>query len=377
MRISLESHFAYKGKDIMKVLVIPDIHLKSWLFDRAETIMKAGKTDRSVCLMDMPDDWDMEFQIERYKETFDRAIAFAVSYPDTLWCYGNHDVSYPWGRLETGYSPYAERTVMTKLEELENSLREPSQINIMHRIDNALFSYGGLTVEFLKWLNEDLLNADIDDVITAVNDASHDYLWNDESPLWFRPQNKDREIFRADTYKQVVGHTPVERIYKKIGYELCVNMDGEKQKANAIYDIENYADIYWRDLEEAKRAVIVSSPRLNNQKVNRIISALGNRQKLGVKVTIVTWHPDSYKYGRDDVRMELMERLRKSGFEIKLVEESCEHFAVIDNEIVWYGSMNLLSKEDAEDNLMRVCSKDIAAELLEMTFGTEADMQEW
>lgn len=167
------------------------------------------------------------------------------------------------------------------------------------------------------------------------------------------------------------------KAYKKIGYELCVNMNGEKQKANAIYDIENYAEIYWRDLEEAKSEVIVSSPRLNNQKVNRTITVLGKQRELGIKVTIVTWHPDAYKYGRDDVRMELMERLRKAGFEIRLVEESCEHYAVIDNEIVWYGSVNLLSKEDVEDNLMRVCSKDIAVELLEMTFGSEVDMQEW
>ncbi len=72
-----------------------------------------------------------------------------------------------------------------------------------------------------------------------------------------------------------------------------------------------------------------------------------------------------------------MERLRKAGFEIRLVEESCEHYAVIDNEIVWYGSMNLLSKEDADDNLMRVCSKDIASELLELTFGAGAGMQKW
>ncbi len=167
------------------------------------------------------------------------------------------------------------------------------------------------------------------------------------------------------------------RAYKKIGYELCVNACGEKQVENAIYDMESYAEIYWRDIEEAISDVIISSPRLNNQKVNHLIALLGKRQELGVKVTIVTWHPDAYKYGRDDVRMELMERLRKAGFEIQLVEETCEHYAVIDRNIVWYGSMNLLSKEDAEDNLMRVCSKDIAAELLEMTFGSEADMQKW
>ena len=102
----------------MKVLVIPDVHLKTWIFDKAENALKSGKATRAVCLMDMPDDWDMEFQIDRYRAIYDRAIAFAKEYPDTLWCYGNHDVSYPWGRLESGYSPYAERTVLEKLEEL-------------------------------------------------------------------------------------------------------------------------------------------------------------------------------------------------------------------------------------------------------------------
>ena len=47
----------------MKVLVIPDVHLKTWIFDKAENVLKSGKADRAVCLMDMPDDWDMDFQI--------------------------------------------------------------------------------------------------------------------------------------------------------------------------------------------------------------------------------------------------------------------------------------------------------------------------
>ena len=166
------------------------------------------------------------------------------------------------------------------------------------------------------------------------------------------------------------------RAYKKIGYELCVNIEGEKQKANAIYDIDNYSETYWQDLIQAEASIVISSPRLNTEKVNRIISEMKSRQELGVKVTIVTWHPDAYIYGRDDTRMELLERLRRAGFEIRFREENCEHFAVIDREIVWYGSINLLSKEDAEDNLMRVCSREIAAELLEMTFGG-AGMQEW
>ena len=190
---------------------------------------------------------------------------------------------------------------------------------------------------------------------------------------------------RVIVYDYVDGHIPKFdkmyasrlRAYKKIGYELCVSMDGEKQKANAIFDIDNYSDTYWKDLEEANESVIISSPRLNNEKVNRVISRLAKRQELGIRVTIVTWHPDYYKYGRDDVRMELLERLRNAGFEINLVDENCEHYAIIDKEIVWYGSVNLLSKEDAEDNLMRVSSKEIAAELLELTFGDKKSIQVW
>ena len=45
-----------------------DIHLKTWIFDRAEDILKDGKADRAVCLMDIPDDWGMEFRVESYRE---------------------------------------------------------------------------------------------------------------------------------------------------------------------------------------------------------------------------------------------------------------------------------------------------------------------
>ena len=201
----------------MKVLVIPDVHLKTWIFDKAENVLKSGKADLAVCLMDMPDDWDMEFQIDRYRAIYDRAIAFAKDYPDTLWCYGNHDLSYPWGRLESGYSPYAERTVMEKLEELEMSLKNSSQINIMHRIGRVLFSHAGLSAEFVKSLNKKLLDGNIDEVLHSVNTASQDKLWNDESPLWLRALDVWRKAFRGEKYKQVVGHTPVEKIMEQGG----------------------------------------------------------------------------------------------------------------------------------------------------------------
>ena len=85
----------------------------------------------------------------------------------------------------------------------------------MHRIDHVLFAHGGLSTEFVRWLDRDLLEADIDDVIRAVNSASEDALWRDLSPLWLRPQYDGVEAFRGGEYVQVVGHTPVEKIIEK------------------------------------------------------------------------------------------------------------------------------------------------------------------
>ncbi|WP_155243782.1 metallophosphoesterase [Butyrivibrio fibrisolvens] len=232
----------------MKALVIPDIHLKPWIFDRASEILKEGKAERAVCLMDIPDDWGMELSVEQYRDTFDRAISFAEAYPETLWCYGNHDVSYPWGKLETGYSPYAERTVISKLDELKDSLQKKSQIAFIHRIDNVLFMHGGLTAEYVSRLNPELLDADIDEVLEAVNSASDKYLWNDESPLWYRPQYKDVEAFRKEIYTQVIGHTSVKEIYEKNGFistdVFSTYSDGRQIGESAMISIDTEARKY-------------------------------------------------------------------------------------------------------------------------------------
>ena len=63
--------------------------------------------------------------------------------------------------------------------------------------------------------------------------------------------------------------------------------------------------------------------------------------------------------------------MRKNGFKMQLVQDYCQHYCIIDREIVWYGSMNFLGKEDSEDNLMRVHSDKIASEILELTFGKD------
>ncbi len=132
-----------------KVFVIPDVHLKPWMFDKAEEFLSENEYDMIVCLGDIVDDWDREKNLGLYKETFGALERFIKRHPNFLFCYGNHDVSYIWEAYESGYSEYARQVVLEGLSKLEK-LITTANIAYIHRIDNVLFSHAGLTETFVS-----------------------------------------------------------------------------------------------------------------------------------------------------------------------------------------------------------------------------------
>ncbi len=63
-----------------KVLVIPDVHLKTWIFDKAVKIIEENEFDNIVLLGDLVDDWDQELNIKLYKETLDKVYDFVTMF---------------------------------------------------------------------------------------------------------------------------------------------------------------------------------------------------------------------------------------------------------------------------------------------------------
>ena len=195
----------------MIVLVIPDVHLKPWVFEKAEEIMDTGVADKAVCLMDIPDDWGKGYELGLYEDTFDAAIRFQKAFPDTLWCYGNHDLSYMWLQYESGFSHEAIHVVNEKLDALRAELPDERQMVFIHRIDNVLFVHGGITHAFVKYYAGDVDYEDTDAVIERINSLGRTEMWDDASPIWFRPQFSKERMYREKDLLQVVGHTPVKK----------------------------------------------------------------------------------------------------------------------------------------------------------------------
>ena len=155
------------------------------------------------------------------------------------------------------------------------------------------------------------------------------------------------------------------RTYKRIGYEIITAPNQEKQTANAIFDSESYLPVYEKDLQQANKSIYIASPGLNKSKARRLIALVEQQQTAGVSVTVITLPADSYPQARVEPTKALQTMLQSAGIYLVLQPDLHTHFAVIDQEIVWYGSTNLLSRDKEDDGLMRICSRDVALELLE------------
>ncbi|MBP3783275.1 MAG: metallophosphoesterase [Butyrivibrio sp.] len=196
-----------------KVLVIPDVHLKTWMFNQALDIMENSDCENAVVLGDLVDDWGCKNNYELYEETMNAAISFAKRYPSSYWCFGNHDLSYLWSQYDhPGFSIVAADMVCDKFEELRDALETPENLGIIHRIDNTLFSHAGLSRIFV---DADLysMKNDLDCMIDIINGYGYEKLWEENSPIWIRPQygNLAKGMFPKDLL-QVVGHTPVNEV---------------------------------------------------------------------------------------------------------------------------------------------------------------------
>ncbi len=231
-----------------RVLVIPDVHLKPWIFDEADKVDKSSYED-IVVLGDLVDDWGKGNDLGAYEETLNRAAEFGKEHGESLWCYGNHDVSYLWDAMESGYSVQARLTAIEGITKLERILED--RYKFVHRIDNVLFSHAGVTETFVLHSCGYHVK-EIDDILAKINRMGKQELWRDSSPIWARPQADFYRMFRDDLFYQVVGHTPVEEPLDACGV-LTLDLFSTYSNGNPYGNQKLYiVDTMTRKFEEAK-----------------------------------------------------------------------------------------------------------------------------
>lgn len=208
----------------MRILVIPDIHLKPWIFDSADRVIADERPDEIVVLGDLLDDFGCEDKPERYTETLNRAGAFMAAHPYSYWCIGNHEIAYvASNHVVSGTSLLFRDQIAHDLLALSYSAPITVKVKCAFLLDGWIFTHAGLAEDFVQRHIVPRANSTAlsdAEVVDIANDLTTDALWEADSPLWYRP-NTGAPLYGEGRIHQCAGHTPSKRILEYGNLVVC------------------------------------------------------------------------------------------------------------------------------------------------------------
>ncbi len=82
------------------------------------------------------------------------------------------------------------------------------------------------------------------------------------------------------------------------------------------------------------------------------------------RVIVITRPIEDFKEKDQKVVNEALDLLMSKGIKVVFKSGIHQKFAIMDQKIVWYGSINLLSFGNSQESIMRIVSSNIANELI-------------
>lgn len=173
-------------------------------------------------------------------------------------------------------------------------------------------------------------------------------------------------------YDYVDIHVPMlEKMYQKrlrgyaaIGYRIKVD-DALPANPDLIYDGKTFYPVFCEDIRAAKHEILIVSPFVRKSRVTQIARVLSEPLLGGATAVVVTRPPEDFPEKDRKTVTENTNRLRAFGVEVRYKSGFHQKFAIVDEQIVWYGSVNFLSFGASEESVMRFTSQDIAGQLMD------------
>lgn len=172
-------------------------------------------------------------------------------------------------------------------------------------------------------------------------------------------------------YDYIDIHVPMlEKMYHKrlagyasIGYK-ARSESIPNESTDIIFDNQTFLPVYKNDLLNAEREILIVSPFVTKRRVSQILPFLNAALDRKANVTVVTRPQADFREKDRPVLEDTLALLIASGIQVIFKSNIHQKFAICDQKIVWYGSINLLSFGRAEESIMRLTNASIADELL-------------
>jgi len=162
----------------------------------------------------------------------------------------------------------------------------------------------------------------------------------------------------------------LERMYHKrlkgyatIGYK-AKGESNAVESIDVIFDKSNFLSVYTNDIINAAREILIVSPFVTKRRTLQMMQHLKIALENKVRVIVITRPLEDFKDKNTSALQGTLDLLKVAGVSLVFKSNIHQKYAVIDQRIVWYGSINLLSFGSAEESIMRLDSPNIANELI-------------
>lgn len=131
----------------------------------------------------------------------------------------------------------------------------------------------------------------------------------------------------------------------------------------SLYDQNTFDTHFLHDVRNARLSVIIESPFIRLGRVKQFLPVFRRLTRRDVGLIINTRHPDEHDMQYRIQAIATIQSLQEIGIEILFTTKHHRKLAIIDREIVYEDSLNILSYYDSCEIMRRIASK-IEAEML-------------
>lgn len=124
----------------------------------------------------------------------------------------------------------------------------------------------------------------------------------------------------------------------------------------SLYDQDTFDKQFIRDLQKAKSSVIIESPFIRSVRINQLLPTLSKLRQRGVCIIINTRNPSEHDEAYAMQADDSVSGLQYLGVKVLFTVKHHRKIAVIDEEIFYEGSLNILSFYDSCEIMRRTVS---------------------
>lgn len=135
--------------------------------------------------------------------------------------------------------------------------------------------------------------------------------------------------------------------------------------SSELYNQDTFYKAFMHDLERSKSEVIIESPFITLRRFHMLYPTLRRLRSRGVTVRLNTRDPAEHDNLMTREAMEAIALLQGIGVEIIYIGKLHRKLAIIDRQVSWEGSLNILSQRDSCEVMRRTESKRFAQTLSE------------